>query len=150
MVSKLKIINYKICVFALGVIVAAIIYRQIDIDFSFYKVEYDVKSFRVLFFYYFFRDLKIWLFIYLLSRIKYKRIIQSLILAYIGYLTSAIIFISFMWKCTNLWNRLVLCFALWIYVNLLFEFRSSLKRHLGYGLIFFLSVLFQVLLKIIF
>ena len=142
--------NYKIYVLFLGMIMALAIYSQMNIDFSFYVTEYDFSCFRRLFFLTLFHDLKIWGVFYLLSRLKYKRVILVLLTLYLGYLIGAIVMVSYLWKCKNIWSRIFMCTGLWFFIHLLFEKKKSKKIYFVTANIFLLSILFQVFMKIIF
>ncbi len=143
-------VNYKICIFLLGMVTAVIVFRGMDMDFSFYRVSYKMESFPVLFWFYFFQDIKVWLLFFLLSRLKYKEFIWCMMIFYVGFLCSGIVLVSFMWKCTNLWSRLFFCAGLFLYSKILFGDKKRFNKVIGGGVLFLTGVIIQVFLKILF
>ncbi len=142
--------NYKIYVLLLGMMVAFALYSRMNIDFSFYVVEYDFSCFRRLFFLSLFHDLKLWGLFYLLSRLKYKRVIWVLLTLYLGYLMGAIFIVSYLWKCKNIWSRIFTCIGLWFFIRFIFKEKKSKKSFFFTVNIFLFSILFQVFTKILF
>ena len=142
--------NSKIYVCMLGMLISTFIYNWINIDFSFYKIDYKLNSLGDLCYIYLIQDLKIWAIIFLISKLKYKKITEYIILSGVGYLFAAVIVISILHPEAVIWQRCIFCVFTYIFVCFLFEREQKNKYMLLYIVLFLLNIFIQIFLKIIF
>lgn len=142
--------NKKIYVCLAGILAAAFIYLKMNIDFSFYPVDYGMEAFLNLCLIYAIKDLKIWCVIFLLRKLKYRSLIQSLLLFCLGYLFGASIVISVMYGNTIMVPRIVFCIVTFFFINHLYEKEWRKLDGFFYLILFVADIFLQVFLKIFF
>lgn len=142
--------NKKIYVCVLGMFLATIIYNLIDMDFSFYDIDYNLNAFGKLCIIYLIQDFKIWLFIYLIYKLKFKKITEILFLIWLGYLFASIFIVSILHSHINILGRAIFCICTYLYIYFLYHKEHKRKYVFIYLLLFAINIFFQVFLKIIF
>ena len=142
--------NRKVYVSFIGMLAAAMIYFKMNIDFSFYSVDYGMDAFLDLCLIFAVNDIKLWTAVFLLRKLKYRLFFQLLLLFCLGYLFGAAIVISLMYQTTIMIPKIAFCIVTFFYINHLYEREWSRSHGLLYLFLFIINVFLQVILKIIF
>ncbi|MCR5704843.1 MAG: hypothetical protein K6G85_09475 [Eubacterium sp.] len=148
MIAKRILLNSKIYILFLGSVIALLLWKLLDIDFSFYEVDYQREAFGTLFLFYCIHDIKRFGLVLLLQKMKYRKIVYGLILGWIGVYGTLVLLVSVHIQGSTIINRLVYIVALYALLQIVFSGQSRKRIHVGTILLFLLNCYIQVILKI--